>query len=217
MILTKEQLLARLALGAESPEERLAIVPMLDVGKQVGDGSIDLRLGTDFLVPRSFGDSGIDPTKDRVDEQISAAQERVVLPLGESLWLHPGQMVLGSTLEFVHLPRDCAAYVVGRSSWGRIGLLVATAVFVQPGWAGSLTLELVNEAGTPIRIQPGLRVAQLVVHQFDSVAVPYQARFARAIGPQPAKLGWDRDEVDRIREVSGRLSGARAPNQAAAE
>lgn len=184
---------------------RLAIVPMLDIDEQVGDGSIDLRLGTDFLISRHFGGSGIDPTDKAVDQELVAAQERLVLPLGRSLWLHPGQMILGSSLEFVHLPHDCAAYVLGRSSWGRIGLLVATAVFVQPGFAGSLTLELVNESDTPIKLHPGLRVAQLVVHRFEGFAIPYEAKFARAIGPEPAKLGWDRDEVTRIERVTTAL------------
>jgi dCTP deaminase len=179
---------------------------MLDIEKQVGEGSIDLRLGTDFLIPRSFGGSGIDPAAADVDLNINNAQERIVLPLGASLWLHPGRMVLGSTLEFVHLPHDCAAQVLGRSSWGRIGLLVATAVFVQPGFAGSLTLELVNESDTPIRLHPALRVAQLVVHRFDDFEVPYVARFARAIGPEPAKLGWEEDEVARIQHVDRLLA-----------
>lgn len=203
-ILQREQLRARLE--SEDPRSRMAISPMLDLNKQLTEGSIDLRLGTDFLIPQRSRSQGIDPGEDDSDRKIAESQDRIVLPLGEAIWLHPGQLVLGSTLEFVHLPRDCGAYVLGRSSWGRIGLLVATAVYVQPGFAGSLTLELVNEADTPIRLRPGLRVAQLVVHSLAGETTAYAARFARAIGPEPPKVGWDRDEVDQIKAVSSRLS-----------
>lgn len=183
-------------------ERRLVVTPMLDRRQQVGPGSIDLRLGTDFLLPRRSAQAGIDPGDAEAQMEVDDAQERLALPLGKSLWLHPQQFVLGSTLEFIRLPADCAAYVLGRSSWGRIGLLVATAVTVQPGYAGSLTLELVNEGDAPIKLWPGLRVAQLVVHQMVcQTAEPYTARFVRAIGPEPAKLGWDQPEVQRLQDV----------------
>jgi dCTP deaminase len=202
-ILQREALRARMQ--SRDPRARLAVSPMLD-SRQLTEGSIDLRLGTDFLIPQRNRAHGIDPGEPDSDQRIAESQERVVLPLGQALWLHPGQLVLGSTLEFIHLPCDCAAYVLGRSSWGRIGLLVATAVYVQPGFAGSLTLELVNEADTPIRLRPGLRVAQLVVHALAAETKGYAARFSRAIGPEPPKVGWDRDEVKRIGRVEQKLS-----------
>ena len=67
--------------------------------------------------------------------------QRLVVPFGERLWLHLRQFALGSTLGLIRLPRTLGAYVLGRSSWGGLRLLVATAVMVQPGFAGSLTLE----------------------------------------------------------------------------
>lgn len=186
---------------------RLTLSPMLDLKRQVGPGaSVDLRLGTDFLFPRRNLRASIDPSDKHVERDVDDAQEHLVLPLGRSMWLHPQQLVLGSTLEFVGLPHDCSAYVLGRSSWGRIGLLVATAVAVQPGYRGSLTLELVNEGDTPIRLYPGLRVAQLVIHQMSKVtAFPYSSKFRGAIGPEDAKMGWDSEEVDLVREVGDRL------------
>lgn len=206
-VLPKEELDKRL--DHTDLAKRLVVTPMLDRAVQMGPGSIDLRLGTDFLLPRLIHQSGIDPGDEDAQMEVDEAQERIVLPLGESLWLHPQQLVLGSTLEFVRLPTDCAAYVLGRSSWGRIGLLVATAVAVHPGYAGSLTLELVNEGNTPIKLWPGLRVAQLVVDQMDiATTQAHPPRFFRAIGPQPAKLGWDHSEVEKLSTLKANLSGS---------
>jgi dCTP deaminase len=179
---------------------------MLDIERQVGSSSIDLRLGTDFLLPRRSVDMGVDPAFD-TSKKVSDLQERVVLPLGQSLCLQPQQFVLGSTLEFIKLPVDCAAAVLGRSSWGRVGLLVATAVTVQPGYTGSLTLELINEGDIPMRLWPGLCVAQLVVEQMDQATErPYDKGYVRAIGPETARLGWDRAEVRRLDRLGKGLS-----------
>lgn len=209
-VLRHEDILARLR--HEDRLRRLTLSPMLDLNKQVGPGaSVDLRLGTDFLFPRRNLRASIDPGRDDVEQEVGDAQEHLVLPLGDSLWLHPQQLVLGHTLEFVGLPHDCAAYVLGRSSWGRIGLLVATAVTVQPGYRGSLTLELVNEGDTPIRLYPGLRVAQLVLHSMSDVTeFPYDSKFRGAIGPEQAKMGWDAEEVAQVRKLGQRLGTADA-------
>ena len=89
------------------------------------------------------------------------------------------------------MPPDLGAYVVGRSSWGRIGLIVATAIMVQPGYAGTLTLELVNEGEAPIRLYPGLRIAQLAVHELSTETEPYArkgAKYLAPTGPQVSRL-----------------------------
>jgi dCTP deaminase len=107
------------------------------------------------------------------------------------------------------MPAHLGAYVVGRSSWGRIGLIVATAIMVQPGYKGSLTLELVNEGDTPIALYPGLRVAQLAVHRLTaSTDFPYEAaaKYVSPIGPEATKLAWDADEVAQMRKLHRALS-----------
>ena len=78
--------------------------------------------------------------------------------------LQPRSFVLGVTLEWIRLPADKAAYVVGRSSWGRYGLIIATATGVHPGFTGCLTLELSNVGEIPIRVKPGTTVCQLFIH-----------------------------------------------------
>lgn len=206
-LLSKEDLLD--AMAATTPiDERLVITPMLDVDVQVGPGSVDLRLSSDFLLVRRAEGSGIDPADD--DEQaIARAQERTTLALGEPFWLHPRQFALGATLEFLRMPAHLGAYVVGRSSWGRIGLIVATAIMVQPGYRGALTLELVNEGERPIALYPGLRVAQLTVHRLAApTSFPYEsgAKYVSAIGPEAPKLAWDADEVARMKRLQEKLS-----------
>ncbi len=125
------------------------------------------------------------------------------------MWLHPDQFVLGATLEFIRLPATVGAYVLGRSSWGRIGLIVATAVMIQPGFTGAVTLELVNEGESPIALYPGSRIAQLAVHTLDHATEHgYDAgdpKYFAPTGPQISRLSKERAEIDAIRETGARL------------
>ena len=196
------------ALCEDDLSKRLVLTPLLD-RKQIGPASIDLRLGTRFLLLRRTLDSGLDPGG-TPQTAIEESQEAVSVPLGESLWLHPQQFVLGATLEFLRLPLHVGAYVLGRSSWGRVGLLVATAVMVQPGYTGTLTLELVNEGDSPIRLYPGVRIAQLAVHKMEgTTSQPYTRRGAKYMaptGPQPSRLAKERREIARVRRLAKRLA-----------
>ena len=139
---------------------------MVDMKNQVSQGSLDVRLGTDFIITKRTRYSVIDPLESREDFQtrIIDYQERLYVDIGNKLILHPNQIVLGCTLEYIRLPADIAAYVIGRSSWGRLGLVTATATFVHPNYAGIVTLEMVNLGDTPIALYPGVRIAQLVFH-----------------------------------------------------
>ncbi len=96
----------------------------------------------------------------------------------EPLILHPGEFILGSTLERVTLPDDVVARVEGKSSLGRLGLLIhSTAGFVDAGWDGHLTLELSNVANLPITIYPGMKIGQLCLFRMTSPAErPYGSK-----------------------------------------
>lgn len=195
---TEEEVLSR----------RLVFMPMLDFGVQVGPASVDLRLGSEFRVLRRTDESGLDP-----GDQPQAAVERMTtsvdVEIGDRLWLHPGQFVLGATFEFLHLPAHLGAYVVGRSSWGRVGLLVATAIFVQPGFSGCLTLELVNHGDSPIALYPGSRIAQLAVHTLPSQTEHHYGRdedkYLGPTGPQVSHLARESTEIEHLRRVGARL------------
>src|SRR5436309_13869423 len=89
------------------------------------------------------------------------------VPFGSKYVLHPGGFVLGATLEWIRLPKNLGAYVIGKSSWGRRGLIIATATGVHPGFTGCLTLELTNVGEIPIKIQPGMTICQLFIHRVE--------------------------------------------------
>lgn len=195
------------ALRKKDFDKRLVVTPILD-DDQIGEASIDLRLGTEFLLLRRTLQPGVDVGDENFQAQVDDLYERIVVPLGKGLWLHPQQFVLGGTFEFIRLPPRLGAYVLGRSSWGRLGLLVATAVMVQPGFAGSLTLELVNEGDSPIQLYPGLTIAQLAVHSLRSkTAFAKQEPTYRApTGPQPARLMNERLALEKISKLGESLA-----------
>jgi dCTP deaminase len=96
--------------------------------------------------------------------------------------LHPGEFVLGSTLERVAIPDDMVARLEGKSSLGRLGLLIhSTAGYVDPGWDGFLTLELSNVANLPITIYPGMKIGQISFFRLSTPAErPYGSTETRS-------------------------------------
>jgi dCTP deaminase len=157
-------------LARSEPNERLVVSPILGLKEQLRDdqASLDVRLGFQFalMVPSLI---------DAVDEFEAGAPSLSTLyttrhvPFGDRIVIHPHQFILGATLEYIRLPMDLMAYVMGRSTWGRLGLIVATAVGIQPGFAGTLTLELRNLGEAPLSLYPGQVVAQLFFHRLNQL------------------------------------------------
>jgi dCTP deaminase len=87
---------------------------------------------------------------------------------GDKFVLHPRSFVLGSTLEWIRMPKNVAGYVTSRSSWGRRGLIIATATGVHPGFTGCLTLELFNSGEIPIALYPGMGISQFFMHTVET-------------------------------------------------
>ena len=114
-----------------------------------------------------------------LDELVARRAEGLPLEVdGEHPFvLHPGEFVLGSTLERIKLPDDLVARLEGKSSLGRLGLLIhSTAGFIDPGWDGHVTLELSNVANLPITIYPGMKIGQVSFMQMtEPAATPYGA------------------------------------------
>ncbi|HEX2097261.1 MAG TPA: dCTP deaminase [Solirubrobacterales bacterium] len=147
----------------------LAITPLIDAAEQIGEASVDVRLGPDLIVMRrTTGAMAFDPAND--DDFIArtrAAQQYIRRPLGSAAYLHPGEFVIARTLEHVTLPKDLSAEAIGRSSLGRLGLVIATATLIQPGFQGTITLELTNLASVPIVLYVGMRIAQLALYRVE--------------------------------------------------
>jgi dCTP deaminase len=132
----------------------------------VQPASVDLRLGDSFRVFHNHRATAID-----LRDPPSNLTEEVVMPDGEAFVIHPGEFCLGRTLEWVKIPDDIVARIEGKSSLGRLGLIVhATAGFCDPGFEGTLTLELNNLTRVPIRLYPGLPIAQLSFMTLDRPA-----------------------------------------------
>ena len=179
--ITKEGIRKRICEKKEN--KQLVITPLLDPN-QIGDASVDLRLGFEFIVFNLPSIGCIDPSKnDEIEREIHKYQTRVRVNRGGRFVLHPKQFVLGSTLEYIVLPVDLHGEVGGRSTWGRTGLVIATATTVAPGFHGCITLELANEGMLPLILRPGDSVAQLVLHTASPPASPYAGSYKYQTGP----------------------------------
>jgi len=141
----------------------------------VQPSSIDLHVDSAFRVFHNARHPYID-VKKRMDD----LTELVEVDDGRPFMLHPGEFVLGSTLERVGLPDDLVARLEGKSSLGRLGLLIhSTAGYVDPGWDGYLTLELSNVANLPITIYPGMKIGQISFFKLTTPAdTPYGSQDA---------------------------------------
>jgi dCTP deaminase len=170
----------------------------LDAGRVVLDpfeaamvqpSSVDVRLDKFFRLFDNHKYPVIDPSQDQPD-----LTRLVEVDPGEAFMLHPGEFVLGSTLEAVTLPDDVAARLEGKSSLGRLGLLThSTAGFIDPGFTGHVTLELSNVATLPITLWPGMKIGQLCFFRLSSPAEfpygseRYGSRYQGQRGPTPSR------------------------------
>ena len=128
--------------------------------------SVDLHLDRKVLVFTNSRQPYID-----VKESLENLTELVEIQNGNPFILHPGEFVLGSTVEHIELPEDLVARLEGKSSLGRIGLVIhSTAGFVDPGWKGHLTLELSNLARLPITLYYGMKIGQISFLQLTTPA-----------------------------------------------
>ncbi|WP_434522674.1 dCTP deaminase [Halorubrum sp. AS12] len=200
MILSDADILDRLAEGD------LAIEPLDDVDQQVQPASVDLRLGERFLEFQRTNIPCIHPTD---AGEVSEYVTETTVPEGDEFILHPGDFVLGTTVERVSIPDDLVAHVEGRSSLGRLAIVVhATAGLCDPGYEGQITLELSNLGTAPVALSPGMRVSQLTFTELKRPAErPYGAergsKYQGQDGPQASRIGDDP-------EFAGESGGGRA-------
>jgi dCTP deaminase len=181
VLLSDRDLKAALASG------RMGLTPYDEA--MVQPSSIDVRLDRWFRVFANHRYTHIDPA-----EQQDDLTELVEVADDEAFLLHPGEFVLGSTLELITLGDDLASRLEGKSSLGRLGLLThSTAGFIDPGFSGHVTLELSNVANLPIKLYPGMKIGQICVLPLSSPsehpygASVYGSRYQGQRGPTPSR------------------------------
>ena len=149
MILSDRTLREQLAAG------RIVVDPLDE--SLIQPSSIDVRISNLFRVFRNHTRGVIDVKLDMKD-----LTELIEIPADEAFMLHPGEFVLGSTHERIGVPDDLVGRVEGKSSLGRLGLLIhSTAGFIDAGFDGHITLELANVASLPITLYPGMKIGQI--------------------------------------------------------
>lgn len=179
-------------------KDRLVVTPILNWESQVkeGSGSIDLRLGCHFIIPKRTQLASLDPLHKNYERDKREYKDEAYIGIGDHFVLHPRQFILGHTLEYIHIPSNLSAYVICRSSWGRDGLVIATATGVHPGFSGVLTLELTNLGEIPLYLYPGIAIAQLFVHEVhqSDKARTDTSSFLGATKPESGKPISDEDK-----------------------
>ena len=165
----------------------IEISPLIE--EYIQPSSVDLRVGSDFRVFENHKYSHIDP-KAQQDDLTTLVNSTVEEPFV----LHPGEFVLGTTFEKVTLSNKVVARLEGKSSLGRIGLLIlSTAGFVDPGFSGYLTLELSNVANLPIKIYPEMKIGQISFYYLNSPSESgygsktYGSKYQGQEGPTPSR------------------------------
>jgi dCTP deaminase len=153
-------------------EGKIKIKPLPNFKLQLSPASLDFRLGNEFRVFNNFEKPYIDPKNPKTFKNLT---KLLKIKKNQPFIIQPGQFILAVTLEEISLPEDIGARIEGRSSWGRLGLIVhATAGYIDPGFRGRLTLEMSNIGPLPILLYPGMKICQIAFEKLSSPAkIPY--------------------------------------------
>lgn len=176
---------------------RIRIEPEVPA-EHFGSMSVDLTLGREFRVFRHMSLPFIDVGgRDNLYQMSEDAMESIIQDDDKPFYLHPGELALGVTEERIFLPNDIVGWLDGRSSLGRLGLLVhVTAHTIDPGWQGRITLEFVNIGPIPLALRAGMRICALSFEPLSSpTSRPYyqrnDAKYAGQDGPLASKIHHD--------------------------
>jgi dCTP deaminase len=173
---------------------RIKLTPAPDFATQLGSCSLDLHLGNEF---RTFRRSKIPFIDARNTQNIDEIMETFTVPNDEAVTLQPGELVLATTLEWLEISDDLVGRIEGRSSLGRLGIIVhGTASVFDPGWRGKPVMELGNLGVVPVLLHPGMRVCSFTFEEVSSkVETPYYLKknnkYAGQEKPLASKLSED--------------------------
>ena len=185
MILSDRDIKKALASG------RISIQPKPDIKTQLGSCNVDLQLSTIYRVFNHSRTPYIDPQNPQTLVELTT---EIVIKKGESFTLHPGEFILAMTKECIKMPDDLMGRLEGRSSIGRLGVVVhSTAATIDPGFRGNITLELANMGRIPVLLYPGMRICSLSFVELTSPAeIPYykkkSAKYAGQKKPESSKI-----------------------------
>jgi dCTP deaminase len=177
--------------GAGEPNwaNHIAILPTPQFDEdELGNVGLDAHLGCWLATFRQDNISSLEIKSDTSEGKIARP---FFVRLGQSFTLHPGQFILGSTFEWFRLPTNLAAHVIGKSSWGRRGLIIATATGVQPGFCGCLTLEIANVGQAPIEVRAGMPICQLFFEEVIGASEAVTSRFSGSRKPRIGSIKGD--------------------------
>lgn len=192
MILSGKKLASEISRGNGGDQNGVVLVPeptLTDI-EQTGEASVSLRLGRWFLSVRQSNETHIDTVSSSRDK-IPKLSKQYYVPFGRDFVLHPGRFVLAVTLEWLRLPVSYTAFVVGKSSLGRRGIIIETAAGVHPGFSGCLTLEIANVGELPVTLTPGMTICQLFLHSMEGDLSTSRTHHA---GQRKPRLGNMRDD-----------------------
>lgn len=169
MLLTDSDIKKTLLLG------QIKINPKPILKEALGSCSIDLRLDRSFRVFELSKYPFVDPFKNGSKQEVTREYK---IKKGQYFMMHPGEFILATTLESVTLPADIAGRLEGRSSLGRLGIVVhSTASMVDPGFSGKIVMELGNLGRIPVALYPGMRICALTFDKLSHpVSVPYNKK-----------------------------------------
>jgi dCTP deaminase len=187
--------------ASKRPLEPFVVMPSFHTQEELRRANcVDLRLGNDLILMRKGEIATLKFDDDNLTETLHRFYEPKYVSFAQDFILHPGELVLGATLEYIVLPKDLMAYIIGRSSWGRLGLIIATATVIQPGYKGCPTLELVNTGNIPLQIFPGspIPIAQLSLHWVGPGQKGYAGKYSEHRWVGPTGPGYSKIHKDKL-------------------
>jgi dCTP deaminase len=174
---------------------RIKITPKPDFTTQLGSCALDLRLGEKYRVFDHSRTPYIDPQNPKTLADVTT---EILVKKGEAFTLHPGEFILAVTREYIEMPDDLAGRLEGRSSIGRLGVVVhSTAATVDAGFRGNITLELANMGRIPVMLYPGMRICSISFEELTTPAeTPYykkkSAKYAGQKSPEASKIALEK-------------------------
>lgn len=166
------------------------IIKPFDEKEQLSSCSVDLKLSNKFRIYKRISKTHIDPLEKTAYDDYT---ELIEVKDNEPFILHPGEFVLASTLEWIEMPDDLVANLDGRSSLGRLGIIIETAAMVDPGFKGHLTLEVANIGKMPVAIYPKMRICRMTFFALSSKCIkPYDGKYTKQKEAEGSKIEKDK-------------------------